>query len=66
MKDFSDFKSSLTKEDIDYINTSNLSFSGNLADPDDMRKFIAFVGGLNFGKMLRLLELYHEWLREQP
>lgn len=66
MKDFADFKSSLTKEDIDYINTSDLSFSGNLADPDDMREFIGFVGGLNFGRMLRLLELYHEWLQKQP
>mgnify|MGYP005772837395 CR=1 FL=1 len=64
MKDFAEFTSSLTREDIDYINTSDQSFSGDLANPDDMRDFIGFVGGLSFGRMLRLLELYHEWLQK--
>lgn len=65
MKDFNDFVSSLTKDDLNYIDESDISFSGDLANPNDMEKFIGFVNGLTFGRMLRLLELYHEWLQKQ-
>jgi len=65
MKDFKDFEASLTKEDIEYINSSNLSFSGDLADPDDQLKFIGYLGGLDFARTIRLLELYHKWLQKQ-
>lgn len=65
MKDFKDFEASLTKEDIEYINSSNLSFSGDLADPDDQLKFIGYLGGLDFERTIRLLELYHKWLQKQ-
>lgn len=65
LKSFAEFTDSLTKDDIDYINETSSSFAGNLADPDDLKEFIGFVAGMNFGRMLRLLEVYHEWLQEQ-
>ena len=65
MKDFEDFKASLTNEDIEYINDSNLSFSGDLANPDDQLKFVGFVGGLDFARTIRLLVIYHKWLQKQ-
>lgn len=65
LKSFAEFTDSLTKDDIDYINETSSSFTGNLTDPDDFERFIGFVGGMSFGKMLRLLEVYHEWLQKQ-
>ena len=64
LKAFDYFTSSLTPDALEYINQTP-SFSGNLADPDDFKDFIGYLGGMNFGKTLRLLELYHEWLQKQ-
>ncbi|MFR9269305.1 MAG: hypothetical protein ACLVMI_03040 [Clostridia bacterium] len=63
LKSFDDFTSSLTPADLEYINQAS-SFSGNLTEPADLEKFIGYLGGMSFGRMLRLLELYHEWLQK--
>ena len=66
---FKEFKKSLTQKDKDYIigltEDDTPTFSGTLANPEDVKKFTGFISGVNFGINLRLLEVYHEWLSEQ-
>lgn len=45
LKPFAEFTDSLTKDDIDYINETSSSFTGNLTNQDDLKEFIGFVGG---------------------
>lgn len=65
---FEEFIESLTQEDKEYIyglrNDNPPSFKGNIANQEDFKEFIGFIGGCAFGMNLRLLELYHEWLSE--
>lgn len=68
MKDFQEFISSLSKDDIDWIcgvndNSDKLSIS--LSDPDAGNQIASFIVGQNISINLRLLQKYHEWLSAQ-
>lgn len=69
MKDFTEFTSSLTKEDIDWIcgadDDDSESISVNLTDINAGNKLAAFIAGHSFKMNLRFLQLYHKWLSEQ-
>lgn len=69
MKDFTEFISSLTQDDINWIcgadDSDSEKLSVNLTDPDSGNKIAAFISGHSFFMNLRLLELYHKWFSEQ-
>lgn len=69
LKNFDEFKKSLTQEDIDYINGVNDEDSPKLEtileNPNAFTEIAGFIAALSFKMNVRLLELYHEWISEQ-
>mgnify|MGYP000535752287 CR=1 FL=1 len=68
-KDFKDFATSLTNEQIDYItgvsDEKHDSLNVKLSDPDAGTKISTFITAQSFKMSLRLLEEYHKWLSKQ-
>ncbi len=69
MKSFDEFKSSLTEEQLNYVNgiddddTPNFKF--DLSNPNVLTEYAAYIAGRSSVTNLRVLELYHEWLSQQ-
>lgn len=61
---FDDFASSLSGEDFADLLDSDFAIKGNLADPADQTRILAFIFSKNVGVSLGLLERYHSWLSQ--
>ena len=60
--DFEEFIDSLTKEDRMYIIDELPSLQTDITSSDGLTEFISRMSAYSFGKMIRILELYHRWL----
>lgn len=66
MKDFEEFMSSLTKENISWLCSSDMEkVTIDFSDADALNDFVALISAHNFSMMQRFLKLYHKWLSEQ-
>lgn len=68
MKDFTEFASSLTQVDLEWLcgaNDEPKTLAIRFAEENFGNKLAAFILEQNFQINLRLLELYHEWLSGQ-
>lgn len=66
MKSFDEFMSSLTKEKISWLCSSDMGkVTIDFSDANALNDFMALISDRNFSMMQRFLKLYHEWLAEQ-
>lgn len=69
LKSFDEFRSSLTKEDFEYISGVNDEETTDLKiDPENphaLENILGYINAKSLGMSMRLLELYHEWISEQ-
>ena len=66
MKDFNEFMSSLTKENISWLCSNDIDKTAiDFNNADSLNSLISLISAYNFSMMQRFLKLYHEWLSEQ-